>query len=83
MISKQRAARFLLWGGFALFIAGLASCGVGCIGAADSAFNQNPESESIASGGIGASFHMVVISIVMVFVGSILKAISGKSREQI
>ena len=76
----QRTARFLLWGGLALFLVGAAACGVGCVGALDSAFNNNPESESLA-GGIAAGLWMLVISLAMLISGAILKAVARSSRE--
>ena len=76
----QRIARFLLWGGVALFLMSVAACGVGCIGAADSILNNNPESESLEAG-IAVGWVMFVISLAMLISGAILKAIARRSRE--
>ena len=77
----QRVARFLLWGGLAAFLVGTASCGVGCLGAMDSAFNNNPDSESL-TGGITFGAAVVAISLLMVIVGAMIKAVSKTPREE-
>ena len=80
-MSKQRAARFLLWGGLAVFLAGVLSCGVGCLGAADSSLNNNPESEQLV-GAVGVGMWLTIISILMVMSGAILKAVSGGGEKE-
>ena len=76
----QRIARFLLWGGLALFLIGATACGVGCIGAIDSTLNNNPEAESLVAG-IAVGSWMVFISLAMLISGAILKAIARTSQE--
>ncbi|MDE2844678.1 MAG: hypothetical protein OXN21_15060 [Chloroflexota bacterium] len=79
-MNPQRIARFLLWGGLAVFMFSVASCGVGCVGAADYAFNNNEESEELA-GAMAIGVLLFIISIVMVFVGAIIKAVARRSTE--
>ena len=76
----QRIARFLLWGGLALFLIAATACGVGCIGAVDSTLNNNPETESLVAG-IAVGSWMVFISLALLISGAILKAIARTSHE--
>ena len=79
-MNPQRIARFLLWGGLAVLVIGLASCGVGCIGAFASAFGTNPEAEEL-TGGIGFGTVMLMISVAMIVVGAIIRAIAKTPNE--
>ena len=74
----QRAARFLLWGGLALLVLSMASCGAGCVISISSAV----EGEEATGGGFLA-FGTVSLfaSIVMIIIGAVLKAVAPKSRE--
>ena len=75
----QRAARFLLWGGLAALIGGVASCGVGCLAGLESVLGDNPEAAGVASGGGGIGILLFVLGIVMLFTGAILKAVSVRA----
>ena len=77
----QRVARFLLWGGLAMFLMGALSCGVGCFGAVDSTLGDNPESEELA-GAAGIGVLLLIVSILMVIVGAVLRAIAGSPHEE-
>ena len=71
-MSLQRVARFLLWGGLALFIVSIFSCLVGFGEAVESG-----EGEKAASVGVW----MFIVSLLMVLVGAILKAVSSRAGE--
>lgn len=85
----QRIARFLLWGGLALLILGIGSCGVGCVAGLGAVVEgiEGSEADAAALGDTmaGASIFgiiAIVISLAMVLMGAILKAVSPKSRER-
>ena len=70
----HRVANFLLWGGLALFILGVVSCGVGCVTATVSVVGDNSEG-LVAGGGIGVIGLVALIAcVVMVMAGAVLKA---------
>ncbi len=76
----QRLARFLLWGGLAVLIISLTSCGVGCVAGLGTVAGD-PDAEGVMTGAMTTGMVGLVISIPMLLVGSILKAIAPKSRE--
>ena len=74
----QRAARFLLWGGLALLILSMASCGIGCV----SIFGSAKEGTDATGGGpIALGMFSLLISTVMLIVGALLKALAPTSSE--
>ena len=77
----QRTARFLLWGGFAVLVMSVASCGVGCV-AGVATLADEPGADNVLAGAAGVSLLLGIVSIIMLFVGAILKALSPKSRER-
>ena len=78
----QRTARFLLWGGFAVLVMSVASCGVGCV-AGVATLADEPGADNVLAGAAGVSLLLGIVSIIMLFVGAILKALSPKSRERV
>ena len=76
----QRVARFLLWGGLAILIISFTSCGVGFV-AVLGAVAGDPDAEEVTTGAMTFEVFGFAISIGMLIVGSILKAISPKPRE--
>ena len=76
----QRVARFLLWGGLAILIISFTSCGVGCVAGIGTVAGDS-DAEEVMTGAIAFGVVGFVISIGMLIVGSILKAIAPKPRE--
>ena len=76
----QRVARFLLWGGLAILIISFTSCGVGCVAGLGTVAGD-PDAEEVMTGAVAFGVFGLVISIGMLTVGSILKAIAPNPRE--
>ena len=82
----QRTARYLLWMGLALIVAGLGACGFGCLGAvagvseAVAGENSDQTMEVVANSAV-FSLVSLAVGMAMVIVGAILKALAPKSRE--
>ena len=76
----QRVARFLLWGGLAVLIISFTSCGVGCVAGLGTVAGD-PDAEEVMTGALTFGVFGSAISIGMLIVGSVLKAISPKPRE--
>ncbi len=76
----QRAARFLLWGGLALLILSLGSCGAACAASVGTAAGE--KTAALALGGAAlTSILSLALGLAMVFCGAILKAVSKVSGE--
>ena len=75
----QRAARFLLWGGLALLVLGMASCGAGCVLLISSAVEGE---EATGEGFLTFGTVSLYASIGMIIIGAVLKAVAPKSRER-
>ena len=70
----HRVANFLLWGGLALFILGVVSCGVGCVTATASVAGGS-QGGFVAGGGISViGLAALIICVVMGMAGAVLKA---------
>ena len=70
----HRVANFLLWGGLALFILGVVSCGVGCVTAAASVAGGSSKG-FVTGGSIGVvGLVTLMICVVMALTGAVLKA---------
>lgn len=68
---KTTASKFLLWGGFAAMMIGLASCGLSCIGHFDNTGSlTDTQLQDYASTGV----NMFALGFGAVIVGAILKA---------
>ena len=74
----QRVAGFLLWGGLALFILGVASCGVGCASTVASTVGDGSEGFSLLGRlGLGLSLGALFASVAMMLAGAVLKALAS------
>ena len=70
----HRVANFLLWGGLALFILGVVSCGVGCVTATASVAGGS-QGGFVAGGGLGVlGLVALILCVVMAMTGAVLKA---------
>ena len=70
----HRLANFLLWGGLALFILGVVSCGVGCVTATASVAGGS-QGGCVAGGGMGVlGLVALILCVVMAMTGAVLKA---------
>ena len=76
----QRAARFLLWGGLAILIISILSCGAGCV-ANIGTIAGDQDAENVLIGAVSVSMITGIIGLLMLFTGAILKAVAGSSRE--
>ena len=74
----QRAARFLLWQGFALFMLGMMVAVGSCEASLGNAFSETP-----AEGGppVWLGRTMILVSVLMMVAGATLKAIAPSSTE--
>ena len=72
----QRLAGFLLWGGLALFILGVASCGVGCASTIAGGLDQESDGLWIL-GSLGLGLGALAASVAMLLAGAILKAVAS------
>ena len=70
---KKRIVRLCLWGGFALFLVGSSSCGVGFLSVFD---YTNQEAQEFGANAMNFGVWSVILSIGMIIVGSSIKAIS-------
>lgn len=75
----DKAPRILLWGGLALLILSVATCGIGLLGGIASGLEGEAEAAETGGSIAGISLIFFGISILMIIAGAFLKAI-GKGK---
>ena len=85
MLTRKRVTNGLLWGGLALVLIGMLTCGAGCMAGIDAVVDpsQTVEDAERAGSAAGAGIWIVVIGVLAAIGGAAGKMIASfRSREE-